>query len=210
MLTLTSRACLALGSLGVIVAGTGQVHAAGMHVQVAAGSWTWSIHASCADSSANRKACDEMMMMGLHMYGLKATRLTYSGSDRLSVAGNGQFTEDGSATFTADSAGGVKTRSCDPGMFEGRLFRGSCHVTWSGNGHVAPGGTYEQDFFSDSGVLRFRNKHARYTVSYQAGGDSLIPAVQRTYDSQQYLSLVSDATLVSGIDISLKVTHSLP
>lgn len=175
-----------------------------------AGIWKWALHGACADSARNTRACEELNTMGLHIYDVKATRLTYRGVDHLTVSAAGQFTEKGWATFSANSPGAAMLRVCNPNVIERRLYRRTCHVTWTGRGHIAEGGTFLPDFYSDAGRLTFHNPAVTYYQNYSGIGDSLLPAVPGTYNTHHYLSLVGYARFIPGISIDLTVTHIAP
>jgi hypothetical protein len=197
--------------LGLVIVGSivpvSRGFAAGSRASNLTGHWHWAIQGKCVDEPSNPHACDQMLTMGLHVYDIRVTSLIYRGVDHISVGAGNRFTEHGSATFSAQSPGGVALSACDPNLMQRELFRRTCHVTWRGVGHIARGGTFLLDFFSDSGKLTYKNRAITYYVSYTAAGDSLIPAVARTYSSRQYLDLVGQAQFMPGITISLKVKH---
>ena len=197
----------ALYAIAAAVTISGSVSAFGQ-ANGLAGKWHVSLKASCTVSSRNPHACQELATMGLHVYALKATRLTYRGVDHLVMNARGQFSERGSATFVGSSPGATVPSSCDPNILESQLFRKKCHVTWTGTGHVHKGGTVMPDLFTDTGKLIFHGKSVTYDQTYKGIGDSLIPAVPGTYGTQKYLGMVGEAAFMRGITISLTVTHS--
>lgn len=146
--------------------------------------------------------------MGLHVYDLKTTALTYHGVDHITVDNSGHFTEHGSATFSGKSPGAPQLKVCNPTVMEQQLFQKTCHVTWKGQGHIAEGGTLQSDFYSDAGRLTYKGKPTTYYEDYKGIGDSLIPAVPGVFSSHRYLSLVGFAKFIPGITIQLTVTRS--
>ena len=170
-----------------------------------AGTWTWSIHASCVVTKANKYACLQLSTMGMHAYDLKTTSLSYSATDHLVVDARGHFSERGSQIVTGHSSGGIKLKLCDPSLMETRLFRGTCRSSWTGHGHIQKGGTNLPDFFTDSGKLTWPTTRETFFETYGAIGDTLIPAVPGTYDTHRYLSLVAYEQYVPGITYTLIV-----
>lgn len=193
---------------GIVLAGSVDGALARKASASVAGHWHWSLKASCENSSKNNRACVEIFAMGLHIYAIRATKLTYRGSDSITVSDNGRFTERGSATFTALSPGAPKLKVCNPGVMESQLFQRTCRMTWKGTGHIEKGGTYLLDFYTDKGRNTYPNPKITYFEDYPAIGDTLIPAVPGTYNSQRYLSLVGYAGYLSGISIDLTVKHA--
>lgn len=173
-----------------------------------AGSWKWSLAGSCTVSARNREACAQFLTMGLHVYDLKTTALSYRGVDHLFVDSSGHYTEHGSATFSGKSPGAPQLKECNPTIMEQQLFQKSCHVTWTGQGHVAEGGTFQNDFYSDSGRLVYHGKPTTYYEDYKGIGDSLIPVVAGVYNGHRYLSLVGFAQFIPGITIQLTVRRA--
>lgn len=200
------RSCIALCSIAGAIA-TNDAAAIGLRSGFA-GKWYVALKASCTVSVRNPHACQELATMGLHVYALKATRLTYKGVDHLAMNARGQFRERGSATFVGLSPGATTPRTCDPDILESQLFKKKCHVTWIGTGHVHKGGTVMLDLFTDAGKLVFHGKSVTYDQAYKGIGDSLVPAVPGTYTTQKYLSMVGEAAFMRGITISMTVTHS--
>lgn len=172
-----------------------------------AGQWHIVLRASCTNRPDNRHACDQLLEMGVHVYGLKVTHMAYQSWDTVTVNTRNQFTEHGSAVVTGMSPGGVAMRFCNPSVMESRLFQGSCHITWAGTGHVAAGATIHPDFYVDAGVITFHTPQGPFTQRYSQVGDTLIPAIARSYTTHRYLHMVGTPVSMPGISIRLTVRH---
>lgn len=172
-----------------------------------AGKWQWSLAISCRATSRNPRACIEMLTLGVHVYDLKGSQLSFQGIDYLTVDRAGHFTEHGSGIVSGESPEGAPLKSCDPNVMESRPFRGTCHVSWKGDGSIRSGGTFKRDFYTGSGRLTFPDGKAKYTQSYTDIGDSFIPALPGDYTTHHYLSLVGEPKFMQGITVHLTVRH---
>lgn len=195
-------------AISISLAGSPARPATAAPARTVAGHWTWTLKAKCAATPRNPVACREMLVMGLHVYALRATSMTYEGVDHLTVDASGRFTEYGSATFSGTSPGAPTIPLCNPSVMEQQLFRKTCHVTWSGTGHIAEGATVRLDFYTDSGRIIYRNPSITYFEDYTGVGDSLIPAVPGTYKTRRYLNMVGYAKYMKGITVRLTVMHT--
>lgn len=175
--------------------------------EMLAGHWHLVFYGRCVLTAANLQACRDLQSPAeFPITSVPGATLIVIGVGQYIADARGHYTVHFTTTITERVPHGRQVRQCNNTVVFTTNFNGRCEEEGWGHGHIARGRTGMDDFWQDDAHGFWRhNPSAHFAESTTI--DTLNPACAGTLNTTQFMALLGDKFVPSGITARLALTH---